>query len=109
VRELARPRSLDFVPGSGPWTYDAATRQFDEDGAGPEDSSMLDFNTKSLRGNAVFRWEYTPGSAFYLVWTQSRTDDESIPDFNVGPSLRRLGAADADNIFLAKVTYYLTR
>ena len=50
-----------------------------------------------------------PGSAFYLVWTQLRTDDQSIPDFNLGPSFHRLSSADADNIFLAKVTYYLNR
>ena len=109
-KELARPRSLDFVgPGPGSWTYDPATRQFDRDGAGRAPASVRDFNSKSIRGNAVFRWEYRPGSAFYLVWTQQRTDDERIPDFKIGPSFRRLAEAEADNIFLAKVTYYLTR
>ena len=109
-KELARPRSLDFTgPSPGSWTYDPATREFDRDGAGPASASVRDFNSKSLRGNAVFRWEYRPGSAFYLVWTQQRTDDESIPDFKAGPSFRRLADAKADNIFLAKVTYYLTR
>lgn len=28
-------------------------------------------------------------------------------DFNVRPSFRRLMSTDADNIFLAKMTYYL--
>jgi hypothetical protein len=107
-RELARPRSLEFVgQGAGAWTYDAAGRVFDPDGAGPESGQVKDFNTRSLRGNAVFRWEYLPGSTLFLVWTQQRTDDESIPDFNLGPSFRRLASADADNIFLAKLTYYL--
>ena len=50
-----------------------------------------------------------PGSAFYLVWTQKRTDDESIPAFEFGPSFRRLVKAGANDIFLAKVTYYLGR
>jgi hypothetical protein len=109
-RELARPRSLDFVaPSPGSWTYDPTTGQFDRDGSGPAAPVVRDFNSKSLRGNAVFRWEYRPGSAFYLVWTQQRTDDESIPDFNAGSSFRRLVNADPNNIFLAKVTYYLTR
>lgn len=109
-RELARPRSLDFTgPGAGAWTYDPATRKFDEDGGGPSDGEVLDFNTKSIRGNAVFRWEYTSGAAFYLVWTQQRSDDERRPDFDLGPSFRRVLDAKADNIFLAKVTYYLTR
>jgi hypothetical protein len=109
-KELARPKSLDFVgPGAGAWTYDPVTRTFDRDGAGPSSPQVRDFNTKSLRGNAVFRWEYMPGSAFYLVWTQQRTDDESIPDLKPGPSFRRLADARADNIFLAKLTYYLNR
>jgi len=109
-RELARPRSLEFTgPSPGSWTYDPASRRFDRDGAGPADAVVKDFNTKSLRGNAVFRWEYLPGSAFYFVWTQLRTEDQSIPDFNVGPSFHRLVSADADNIFLAKLTFYLNR
>jgi hypothetical protein len=109
-RELARAKSLDFIgPGSGPWTYDAATRTFDPDGPGSQQAFIPDFNSKSLIGNAVFRWEYMPGSAFYLVWTQERTDDESIPAFEFGPSFRRLVKAEANNVFLAKVTYYLGR
>ena len=108
IKELARPRSLDFVgPGAGAWTYDAATGRFDPDGAGPVAPSTSDFNFKSLRGNAVFRWEYRPGSTLYLVWTQERTDQESISDFDVRSSFHRLVSAAANNIFLAKLTYYL--
>jgi hypothetical protein len=110
-RELARPKSLDFVgPGAAAWTWNPETREFDRDGPGGAAAPVArDFNTKSLRGNAVFRWEYRPGAAFYLVWTQQRTHDESVADFDVGPSFKRLLEADADNIFLAKVTYYLNR
>jgi hypothetical protein len=110
LRELLRPKSLDFTgPGAGAWTYDAGARAFDPDGAGPSDPELLDFNTKSVRGNAVFRWEYMPGSALFLVWTQQRSHDEADPHFDLGPSFRRVLNADSDNIFLAKVTYYLTR
>jgi hypothetical protein len=113
-RELARPKSLDFLdqgdPGAGSWTFDPAGLVFDPDGAGPDEAyDQADFNFKSLRGNAVFRWEYLPGSTFFLVWTQERTDVESLGDFDVGPNFRQLVRADADNIFLAKVTYYLSR
>jgi hypothetical protein len=107
-RALARPRSLDFTR-QGAWTYDPATRRLDPDGAGPRDAFTPDFNSKSLIGNAVFRWEYRPGSALFLVWTQERTDDESIPAFAVGPSFRRLVRAGGNNVFLAKLTYYLSR
>ena len=58
----------------------------------------------------MFRWECRPGSAFYLVWTQQRIDaQKNFSEFNAGPSFRRLMEAPADNIFLAKVTYYLCR
>ena len=33
-----------------------------------------DYNFKSLRLNAVFRWEMKPGSNFYVVWTRQQQD-----------------------------------
>ncbi|MFL5561686.1 MAG: DUF5916 domain-containing protein [Gemmatimonadaceae bacterium] len=35
------------------------------------DPSALDFNERSLRTNAVLRWEWRPGSLFYAVWQRS--------------------------------------
>ena len=64
------------------------------------------FNFVSLRGNAVLRWEYLPGSTIFFVWTQSRSDDENIGDFQFRQSMDRLLHAKADNIFLVKVTYW---
>ena len=57
----------------------------------------------------MFRWEYMPGAAVYLVWTQSRSTRDPSGNFDFGPSMRRLGKLDADNIFLVKATYYLNR
>jgi Domain of unknown function (DUF5916) len=31
-----------------------------------------DFNLRSMRSNVVLRWEWRPGSTFYLVWQQNR-------------------------------------
>jgi hypothetical protein len=113
-KELARPRSFDFVHygrdnGS---TYDPATRLVDPDGpGGPAQAFELgdpSFNFKSLRGNAVLRWEYQPGSVLYFVWTQDRTDAEDFGDLRFGPSTRRLLDAQANNIFMVKATYYLS-
>ena len=67
-----------------------------------------DFDFKSLRGNAVLRWEYLPGSALFVVWTQERVDDRVLPEFGVGRSFDRLLDAKADNIFLIKATRYFT-
>jgi hypothetical protein len=66
-----------------------------------------DFNVTSLRGNAVLRWEYRPGSAFYLVWTHTRYDDAALgQEFDFAQSADRLFQLHADNIFLAKFSYY---
>jgi hypothetical protein len=62
--------------------------------------------TKELRGNAVLRWEYLPGSAVYFVWTQNRFDAEPNGNIRFGRSLDRLISAKADNIFLIKISYY---
>lgn len=111
-KELARPRSYDFdVYGrSGSSTFDPTTFVADPDGPGgpaqPLEIGDQNFNFRSLRGNAVLRWEYMPGSTLYLVWTQSRTDDEAIGDFRFGRSLNRLFSAKADNIFAIKMTYW---
>jgi hypothetical protein len=85
-KELARARSYDFD------LY--ATDRSD------------DFNIKSLRGNAVLRWEYSPGSTLYFVWTQSRSDYENLGNFRFHRSVGRLGDTRPDNIFLVKASYW---
>jgi hypothetical protein len=67
-----------------------------------------DFESAALNVNAVFRWEWQPGSVLYLVYTRSQ-----VPNVALGPddvaaldigALRR--AAVADNVFL-KLSYWL--
>jgi hypothetical protein len=109
-KELARPGSYDFNQYRTGIEYDPATGTIDPDGPGPAPAFNIgqpDFTYRSLRGNAVFRWEYRPGSTFYFVWTQVRQDSNSDSNFSVGPSISELVSDQADNIFLAKVTYYL--
>jgi hypothetical protein len=60
----------------------------------------------SLRGNAVLRWEYMPGSALFLVWTQNRADVEQTGDFKFNRSFDRLMDAIPDNIFMLKLSYW---
>ena len=66
-----------------------------------------DFTTRSLRGNAVLRWEYRPGSTFFLVWQQERLNPALITDFAVNDALRTLFDASASNTLVLKWTYYL--
>ncbi len=121
-RELARPKSYAFnvfgEDGSStieeivdPQTSDVSYHA-DPDGDGPAAPltfSNPDFNFKSLRGTAVLRWEFRPGSTLFLVWTQTRSDFENIGDFHFGPSISRLWDARPDNIFMLKLTYWLSR
>ncbi len=107
-KELAQPRSYRFnIYGNPIITSGDVT--IDPDGTGPAGAFTFDdpnFNFKSLRGNAILRWEYRPGSTVYFVWTQTRSDDEPTGNFQFTRSLSRLWKAESDNIFLVKFSYY---
>ena len=82
----------------------------DPDGPGPAGTFTIanpDFNFRSLRGNAVVRWEFRPGSTLFLVWAQSRDDSAPVGDFQMGRDLRGLTGARPTNIFLVKMSYWL--
>lgn len=109
-KELAAPGTYDFRVYREGVEYDPETGTVYPDGpdgpAPPFEVGQPDFDFVSLRGNAVLRWEFRPGSALFLVWTQERSDQEASGEFRLGSSLERLARADADNIFMAKLTYY---
>jgi hypothetical protein len=95
VRELIRADSYDLYPYS---FYEA--RDFD-------------FSYAAVNFNLVYRWEYRPGSTFYLVWTQSREEyDErqympSGSQFNNKIGGGHLFGNEPENRVLAKVTYWI--
>ena len=116
-KELARPRTYDFLhygtTGSS-ITYDSLARSYavDPDGAGAAPGftfSDPDFNFKSLRFNAVFRWEMKPGSALYAVWTRQQVDQSHPGVFAPGRDSRALFGARGDDVFLVKMAYWLGR
>jgi hypothetical protein len=94
-------------------TDDRKTHHIDPDGSGPAatiDLSDPDFVTRSLRGNAVLRWEYRPGSTLFLVWTRTgSSDQEGLGNFDFSRDLDALFGAKSDNIFLVKVNFWLNR
>jgi hypothetical protein len=107
-KELERAGTYDFVHyGQAPGTSYADGTVTPAPGGTPFALGDPSFNFKSLRGNAVLRWEYRPGSVLYFVWTQERTDEEELGDLRFGASTRRLLDARANDIFLVKATYYL--
>ena len=93
VRELASPRSA---------SYDARYRPY------PLSTDNASFNIKQLRGSAVARWEYRPGSTVFLVWTQGRDqDDRNAGTFVPTRDFKDLFAARPDNTFLVKASYWI--
>jgi hypothetical protein len=119
-KELAEPRSYDFrVYGRDVGTVTPATGggvEIDPD-ADPGTANQFtvgqffgqsNFNFRSLRGNAVLRWEWRPGSTLFLVWQQERADAaDDVGDFRFGRDRRELFDARPDNVFVIKVNYWL--
>ncbi len=109
-KELKAARTYDWLNyGEEGSTFDDENYMADPDGDGPApeiDIGNNDFNFISLRGNAVLRWEYLPGSVIYFVWTQSRADDEDNGNIKFGDSVNKLIGLQPDNIFMVKITYW---
>jgi hypothetical protein len=114
IKELAKPRTYDFnVYGKdvGSISQNANTYTVDPDGTGSANFSVPnpDFNFRSVQGNAVFRWEYRPGSTLFIVWQQQRDDFAQVGDFELNRDLGELFRAKPTNIFLVKVSYWFGR
>ena len=117
VKQLAAPRTYDFpVYGVDVGTIardpELPAYVIDPDGAGPASSFRIpvpDFNFKSLRVNAVLRWEFRPGSAAYVVWTQRREDGRNPGDQDLARDLGDLFSAPADDVFMIKLAWWLGR
>ncbi|HVF82460.1 MAG TPA: DUF5916 domain-containing protein [Flavisolibacter sp.] len=81
------------------------------DGLADYQFSKPDFNFVQFRSNLIIRWEYKPGSEFYLVWSQSNTADVfnelDTPVFN--SLFDNAFAEQSRNIFLVKCTYRFLR
>ncbi|HJV78200.1 MAG TPA: DUF5916 domain-containing protein [Paludibacter sp.] len=67
-----------------------------------------DFNFSQFRSNLVFRWEYRPGSQFYLVWSQDRTAFSQPGSHNLNDSMSGIKGIFPNNILLAKFNYWFS-
>ncbi len=116
-REYAAPRTLQqnvYGRDAGTIAYDNQDNVYtvDPDGAGPAGTFTFDnpdFTDRALRGTAVLRWEYRPGSTLFFVWTQQRSGSSASGAFDFG---RDGGAIFRDrpmNVFQIKATYWLGR
>jgi hypothetical protein len=114
-RELARPASLDYFEygvDGGTVAFDPAAELYtiDPDGSGGAPAFSFrnpDFKERSLRGNAVVRWEFRPGSTAYFVWSQNRSGRLIDGDIDFGGDLDALTGLPADDVFMIKVSYWM--
>jgi hypothetical protein len=108
-KEVAQPRSLDFHRYDP--SYNPATDRYtvDPDGSGsaaPFSFRDPDFNYRSVRANAVVRWEFRPGSTLYFVWNESREDELAIGDFRFGRDVSGAFDSPSRDVVMVKVSYW---
>jgi hypothetical protein len=128
-KELTAPRSSDYdVYGRDRGTIEAggtcnglADQGFyavDPDAGGPARCFRFadpGFNLRSLRGNAVLRWEYRPGSTLFAVWQQERGGYTDLRGDRVGTFDGPRDVAGifdqraTRNVLLLKLTYWLAQ
>lgn len=83
----------------------------DIDGDGPAIGTGFenpDFNFRSMRLNAVVRWEFLPGSTLYFVWQQNRDNYVAyLNNLDLERDVKGLFKIQPDNTFLIKASYWL--
>ncbi len=82
----------------------------DEDRDGSDDYSIdnPDFNFREFNSNLVIRWEYMPGSLLYLVWSQARSEYQSMGSFDIDRDMSGLFDVHPHNIFLVKLVKWFS-
>lgn len=115
-KEFAEPKSAKMIhygaDNGSTITKSGSTYTVDPDGGGiaaPFTIGNPDFNVRSLRGTAVMRWEYRPGSTLFFVWTQQREGFDNFGDFSFSRDRSALLGDRPTNVFQVKATYWLGR
>ncbi len=112
---------MEYGTDTGTLTREPGARSLiDPDGEGPALPFRVDdrdFNLNSLRGNAVLRWEWRPGSTMFLVWQQDRAgrlgaldaerQGRELGGFDVRTNLDDLFNTRPTNVLVFKVSYWL--
>jgi hypothetical protein len=112
-RRVAAPRARAFDERFHTFadteiTYDIDGRRYTAD-VGDDDVRFdnPDFNVRSLRSNAVLRWEYRPGSTLFVVWSHGRSDRARQGNFDLRRGLDDLWSLEGTNVVMVKLNYWL--
>jgi len=112
--EVASSRARPFAQRVRLFTPDAIRATNDGSLAIGSSTGVLsierpDYAVAQLNANALLRWEYRPGSALFVVWSQGRNVDGQAAPFDIGGQTRDLFRAPATNVVLVKVSHWLGR
>ena len=115
-KQFQTPRAFDFAEYGRDlgWVTPSTSGGVvvDPDGIGPAASFVIprqDFTVRALRGNAVLRWEYQPGSALFFVWSQQREQEFDDVRTGVIGEATRTFADPGRHVFLVKFTRWIGR
>lgn len=91
-------------------SFDASNNEYriDEDLDNNTDYSFdnPEKNNDVFLSNLVLRWEFKPGSTFYMVWSQSRDYNEPVGEFAVWNNVNNLFTSKKPyDVFLLKFSY----
>lgn len=115
-KRITAPRADNYAERFHVFTNEIAREeangrlQVDEDLDGSTDYAFEnpDFNFQQFRSNLVVRWEYSPGSTVFLVWSQGRTGTSPAGGFSFRNNLNDLFNVYPDNVFLIKLNRWFS-
>ena len=115
-KAFAKPNSFEFDEYGtdiGSISRQGNTITVDADGQGEAPSfnfDVPDFTYSSLQANIVYRWEYRPGSALFVVWQHAKDSElEDIAAFDVWDRTNDILDSAPTNVFLLKLSYWFNR
>lgn len=115
-KAFAKPDSFEFDEYGrdiGTISRQGNTLTVDADGQGEAPQfnfGVPDFTFSSLQANIVYRWEYRPGSALFVVWQHAKDSElEDIAAFDVWDRTNDILDSAPTNVFLMKFSYWFNR
>jgi hypothetical protein len=66
-----------------------------------------DFNVRELSWNLVGRWEYSPGSTLFAIWSHRRGSFADQGVWQLGDDLSELATAPGEHVIMLKLTYWV--
>ncbi len=113
-KRITDPRAAAFTDrfatfGGGEIGFEDDVYSIDEDLDGATDYSFdqPDFDFRDFNSNLVLRWEFSPGSAVFVVWNQTRSDSLLLQDRRFDNGLSELFRAPAEDVLLVKFSKWL--